>query len=113
MYSGGRQREGDEDDVKRVEGFIEVVSEKPERRGDQDCERDERLTQRSVWVQNSDDKTQTYNPTPDEWWIKPRVDICGPAGDWVLGRGKLNTPTHNVDNGDEIYESANPTVGDG
>ena len=58
-------------------------------------------------------KAETYSPTPNELWVKARVDICGPASDRILGRCQLNAPTQSVDNGDEIYESANPTVGGG
>lgn len=43
MHTGGVQGDRDEEDVKCIEGFIEVVAEEAERRGDQEGERDERL----------------------------------------------------------------------
>ena len=43
MHAGEPQSEGDEEDVKGVEGLIEVVAEEAEGRRHQDSEGDERL----------------------------------------------------------------------
>ena len=55
-------------------------------------------------------KSETYSPTPKEWRVKPRIDVGGPIGHGVLGRGKLDTPGQNVDGGDEIDKTTDPTV---
>ena len=55
-------------------------------------------------------KRGTYSPTPNEWGVKPGIDVGSPTSDRVLGRGELNGPSQDVDGGDEIGESTNPTV---
>ena len=56
------------------------------------------------------DETETYNPTPKELWVMPRMGISSPTSGGALARGELNTPSQNVDRSDEPDESADPTV---
>ena len=58
-------------------------------------------------------ESETYSPTPNEWGVIPGIDVGGPTSHWVLGCGQLNAPGYNVDDGDEIDETTNPTMGGG
>jgi len=40
----------------------------------------------------------------------PRVGVSTLAGDRTLVHSELNAPAHDVDGGEEPYESADPTV---
>ena len=53
---------------------------------------------------------ETYSPTPNEWRVKPRVNISSPPSDRVLGGSKLDTPCEDVNAGDEVDQATNPTM---
>ena len=55
-------------------------------------------------------KSETYSPTPNEWRVKPRIDVGSPISHGILCRGELDTPGQNVDGGDEIDKTTDPTV---
>jgi len=95
MHSGGPQSDGDKEDVEGVESLVEVVAEETEGGCHQDGE----------WSESS--------PTPNEWWVIPGIDVGGPTSYRVLGRGKLDTPSQDVEDGDEIDKAANPTMSGG
>ena len=57
MHAGEPQSEGDEEDVKGVEGFIVVVAEEAEGRRHQDREWDERL--RELEISSGPEKQRT------------------------------------------------------
>ena len=93
-----------------VEGFVVVVPEGAKGEGDQEGERGERLRDRLVVFPDTDSEGETYNATPKEWWVMPRVCISTLTSDWTLAHGELNGPSQNVDGGDKPYKSADPTM---
>lgn len=56
---------------------------------------------------------ETHSPTPDEWRVVPGVDVGGPTGHRVLGGSELNAPSQDVNDGDEVDKTTNPTMGGG
>jgi hypothetical protein len=53
--------------------------------------------------------SEPYSPTPNELCVVPGIDTY-PTSDQVLGRGKLDTPSQDMDGGDEINKAVNPTM---
>ena len=110
MHRCREQHHGNEEDVERVEGFIVVVPEGAKGEDNQERERGERLRDRLVVFTATDGEAETYDATPKEWWVVPRVGVSTLASDGALAHGELNGPSQNVDGSDKPDESANPTM---
>jgi len=110
MHRCRDQHHRNEEDVERVKGFIVFVPEGAKGEGNQECERGECLRARLVVFPDTDCEAETYNATPKEWWVMPRVGVSTLTSDGALAHGELNGPGKNVDGSDEPDESANPTV---
>lgn len=52
----------------------------------------------------------TARLAPNEWRVIPGIDVGGPTSDQFLGRGKLDTPSHDIDEGDGVKKAAGPTM---